>query len=129
MKIRKTQIKKKILIIDDEPDIVTTTKYSLENAGYEVHAACDGEEGLRKLEVVKPDLMLLDLMLPGQSGFQIAQEIKSKDEFKNIPIIVLSGRTGDMDKYVAVKKGVVQYIEKPIDMDKLLFHIKDILEA
>ena len=120
--------RKKILIVDDEPDIIKTTSYMLEQAGYEIHTASDGEQGLEKLKQVKPDLMLLDLMLPGKSGFQIAQEMKTKNEYKNIPIIVLSGRTDDMDKYVAVKKGVVEYIEKPIDMNRLLFHIKDILK-
>lgn len=119
---------RKILIIDDELDILKTTKYALEDAGYKVYTITNGEEGLMKLKTINPDLILLDLLLPGRTGFQIAQEIKSKDEYKNIPIIVISGKTADLDKYIAVKKGVVEYIEKPIDMDRLLFHINDILQ-
>ena len=120
--------KRKILIIDDELDILKTTKYALEDAGYKVYTVDNGEEGLMRLKTVNPDLILLDLLLPGRTGFQIAQEIKSKDEYKNIPIIVISGKTAAVDKYIAVKKGVVEYIEKPIDMDRLLFHINDILQ-
>lgn len=119
--------KKKILIVDDEPDIVRTVRYALEDEGYEVYSAGSGEEGLRKLEEVKPDLILLDLLLPDQNGFQVAQKIKSMDEYKGTPIIAISCKTDQIDKRVAVKSGVMEYIDKPIDVDRLLFNIKDIL--
>ncbi|MFH1503886.1 MAG: response regulator [Candidatus Omnitrophota bacterium] len=120
--------RKKILVVDDEPDILKTTRYILEGAGYQVYTAGSGEEGLELLEKNELDLVLLDLMLPGQSGFEIARKIKSIDSYKNIPIIVLSCKTEDTDKYIAVKSGVVEYIEKPINSDKLLFHVQDVLK-
>lgn len=121
--------KKKILVVDDEPDILTTTRYLLEDAGYEVFTADSGEDGLSKMKEVKPDLIALDLILPGQDGFQIAQKIKALNEYKHIPVIVLSCKKDDLDKYVAARSGVVEYIEKPIDPEQLLYHIKDILSS
>jgi len=118
---------KRILIVDDEPDILKTIELLLEQDGYEVHTAGDGEEGLKKIDEVRPDLLLLDLRLPGKGGFQIAKEIKSKDEYKDIPIIILSGMANDASRHIAAKGGAVEFIEKPIDTDKLKFHIKDLL--
>lgn len=122
--------KKKILVIDDEDDILKTTKYILEDVGYEVHVASNGQEGMAKIREVKPDLIALDLILPGgETGFQIAHKLKAIPEYKDIPIIMLSCRKEDMDKYVAVKSGIMEYIEKPIDPDMLVFHINDILKS
>ena len=121
-------MRKRILIIDDEPDILKTTKYLLENEGYNVCAVEDGEDGLRILSKLKLDLVLLDLKLPGKTGFQIVNEIKANDVCKDIPIIVLSGMQDEASKYVVAKGGVLEFIEKPIDPVKLKFHIQDILE-
>ncbi|MBU2102851.1 MAG: response regulator [Candidatus Omnitrophota bacterium] len=119
--------KKKILIVDDEPDIVQTVRYALEDEGYEVDSGASGEEGLRKLEEGKPDLILLDVLLPDQNGFHVAQKIKAMDAYKDIPIVAISCKTDQVDKRVAVRSGVMEYIDKPIDVDRLLFLIKDIL--
>lgn len=120
-------MKNKLLIIDDEPDILITMKMSLELEGFEVRTSRSGADALKKLGEEKPDILLLDLMLPDKSGFQLANEIKSKEEYKDIPIIVLSGMTDEASKHIAAKGGVVEFIEKPVDMPKLLFHIRDIL--
>lgn len=120
-------MKKKILIIDDEPDILKTMKYNLEFEGYEVFSAQDGEEGLKKIKQALPDLVLLDLKMPGKNGFQIAKEIKSQKEYGDIPIIVLSALKDEASKYIAAKGGAVEFIEKPVDIEKLKFYIKDIL--
>lgn len=120
---------KRILMIDDELDILQTTQYALQAEGYEVYTAVDGKEGLQKLKEVKPDVILLDLLLPGESGFQIAQQIRAMDEYKNIPIIVLSGKKELSDKYIAIKSGVVEYLEKPIDIDKLIYHVRDLISV
>lgn len=119
--------KQKILIVDDEPDIIKTTRYTLEDEGYEVYSAASGEEGIRRLEEVKPDLILLDLLLPDQSGIQVAQKISAMDKYKKVPIIVLSCKTAQVDKRVAVRSGIVEYLEKPVDPERLVFHVKDIL--
>lgn len=120
-------MKKRILIIDDEPDILKTTKLALEYAGYEVDTAESGEAGLDKLNKAGADLLLLDLRLPTKSGFQIAREIKSKDKYKYTPIIALSALSDGASKHIAAKSDVVAFVEKPIDLEKLKFHIKDIL--
>lgn len=120
-------MRKKILIIDDEPDILKTTKCELELDGYDCFTADDGEEGLRKIDEIIPDLLLLDLRLPGKNGFQIAREIKSKGAHRDIPIIIFSAMTGHAAKRIAVKEKALEFIEKPINIDKLKFHIRDIL--
>lgn len=123
----KTKKKKKILIIEDERDILRTTQYALEGDGYEVYTAGDGEEGIIKLEQVRPDLLLLDLRLPGKHGFKIAQEIQENALYKDLPIIVFSAMTDEASKYIATKRNVVGFIEKPLDLDKLSFQIRDVL--
>lgn len=120
-------MKKRILIIEDEADILKTTQYALEFEGYEVSTAKDGEEGLKKIETVKPDLLLLDLRLPGKSGFQVAREVKEDWRYKDIPIIVFSAMTDEASKYIAAKNKAIGFIEKPIDLDKLTSQIKDAL--
>ena len=120
-------MKKKILMVDDDPDILKTTKYALELEEFLVDTAENGEEGLRKIKESKPDLLLLDLKLPDKSGYKIAKEIKALDAYKDIPIIVLSGMTDEASKYIAARGGAVQFLEKPLDLEKLKFHIDDIL--
>lgn len=120
-------MEKRILIIDDEPDILITLSIALKSEGYEVHTALTGEEGLKKLAQVRPDLLLLDLRLPGQQGFEVAREIKTKEEYQNIPIIVISGMDDWASKHIAAKSRIVEFLEKPIDLERLKFHIKDIL--
>jgi DNA-binding response OmpR family regulator len=121
--------KKTVLIIDDDHNVVRDIKdfLELEQLGYKVISAFDGETGLKRAQEIKPDLILLDLVLPGHSGFKIAQEIKALPECVNIPIIAISLKREDIDKHVALKSGAAEYIEKPIDHDKLLFHLQDIL--
>lgn len=120
-------MKKRILVVDDEPDILKTTQYVLESEGYDVMTARDGEEGLKKMNTAKPDLLLLDLRLPGKSGFQIAKEIKDDLLYKDIPIIVFSAMTDEASKYIAARNQAIAFIEKPIDIDKLSFQIKEAL--
>lgn len=119
--------KKKILLVDDEPDIMKTVQYMLEEEDYTVYGAQDGQECLKKVKKIKPDLILLDLILPDRSGFQIAQEIKSNKESSHISIIVLSCMTEESSRDIAAAKGAVEYMEKPIDIDKLLSRIKELL--
>lgn len=122
---------KTILIIDDDQNVIRQIKdfLELEQIGYKVAFANDGESGFKKIKESKPDLILLDLVLPGQSGFKIAQGIKAIPESADIPIIAISLKTEDIDKHVALKCGAVEYIEKPIDLDKLIFSIRDILNT
>jgi DNA-binding response OmpR family regulator len=118
---------KKILIIDDDYNIVKKDKEELLKAGYTVVAAFSAKEGIHKLREENPDCVLLDLVLPDESGFKVAQEIKSLPEFASIPIIATSLKHEEVDKHIAAKSGITAYIEKPIDYTRLLFNIKDLL--
>jgi len=118
---------KKVLIIDDDYNIVKKSKEELLKAGYIVAAAYSAMEGIKKLKEEKPDCVLLDLVLPDESGFKVAQDIKSLPEFKNTPIIATSLKHEEIDKHIAAKSGITVYIEKPIDYQRLLFDIKDVL--
>jgi two-component system response regulator VicR len=120
--------KKKILIIDDDPKIVESAKTMLEESGYIVWMAHDAKEALRKIKDFNPDLILLDLVLPDDSGFKIAQKVKSLTKYQHIPIIAISLKKENIDKHIAAKSGAVAYIEKPIDNLRLLYHIRDILK-
>lgn len=119
--------KKRILIVDDEPDIVKTTKYLLESEGYEVFSADNGKDGLERLNEVRPDLVLLDLRLPDMSGFQITTKMRSSAEYKNIPIIVISGMDDLATRHIAAKHETLGFIAKPIDTERLKYYIRDLL--
>ena len=118
---------KKILIIDDDYNIAKENKEKLLKAGYEIVVAYSAKEGLEKLKAEKPDCVLLDLVLPDESGFKVAQDIKSLPDFIDIPIIAISLKHEEIDKHIAAKSGITVYVEKPIDYKRLLFDIKDVL--
>ncbi len=118
----------KILIIDDDYNIVKKSKEELLKAGYEVAVAYSAKEGIEKLKVEKPDCILLDLVLPDESGFKVAQDIKNLPEFVDTPIIATSLKHEEIDKHIAAKSGITVYVEKPLDYQRLLFDIKDVLK-
>jgi two-component system alkaline phosphatase synthesis response regulator PhoP len=120
---------KKILIIDDDYNIVKKSREELLKAGYAVATAFNGRDGIETLKQEKPDCILLDLVLPDESGFRIAQEIKALPDFTETPIIATSLKHEEIDKHIAAKSGITVYIEKPIDYKRLLFDIKDVLGA
>jgi len=118
---------RKVLIIDDDFNIVKKSREELLKAGYIVAAAYSAKEGIEKLKEEKPDCVLLDLVLPDESGFRVAQEIRNLPEYKDTPIIATSLKHEEIDKHIAAKSGITVYIEKPIDYQRLLFDIKDVL--
>ena len=118
---------KKILIIDDDYNTVKKTKEELLKAGYTIVVAYSAKEGIEKVKEEAPDCILLDLVLPDESGFKVAQDIRSLPEFKDTPIIATSLKHEEVDKHIAAKSGITVYIEKPIDYQRLLFNIKDVL--
>jgi DNA-binding response OmpR family regulator len=120
--------RKKILIIDDDPATAREVKKLGCSDEYEILWACDGQDGLKRLKIIKPDLILLDLVLPDQSGFRIAQQLKRLPLCKHIPIIAISLKREDIDKHVALKSGILEYMVKPLNMDRLAYLMQDILE-
>lgn len=120
-------LKKKILIIEDEPDAATLLRMMLEKHGYEILCALDGKEGYRLARTRGPDLILLDLMLPGADGFWVCEMIKTDVKFAGIPIIILTARSADDDLSVARKCGADDYVVKPFEFEDLLAKIKKMI--
>lgn len=120
-------IKKKILVVDDELDVQSIISFRLEINGYEVSVASDGQEGLDKIKTEKPNLVLLDLMLPKINGFEICRMIKFDDKFKDLPIIILSALDKEDDRKKAMEGGADAYFLKPFDLESLLEKISSLL--
>ena len=115
---------KKILIIEDDDHIIELLKFNVENNGYEVSIAMDGHEGLNKAINELPDLILLDLMLPGIDGIEICNRLKNKDRTKDIPIIMLTAKGHETDKILGLEIGADDYMTKPFSVRELMTRIK-----
>ena len=115
---------KKILVVDD--DLVTQMVLSvrLEVNGYDVITAPDGEEGLKKAKEENPDLLVLDLMMPKMNGYEVCRMLKFDDQYKNIPIIVLSALDQQEEREKAVESGADAVFIKPFDLELLLVKIR-----
>lgn len=117
----------KILIIDDEKDLVESIEYNLRKDGFVVSKAYDGQSGLRAAREKLPDLIVLDLMLPEISGLDLCKILKKEEKTANIPIIMLTAKTSQVDKIVGLEIGADDYLTKPFDMRELIARIKAIL--
>ena len=113
----------KILLVDDEPDIVEFLKYNLEHENFEVLVSYNGKDALKKL-LHRPDLIVLDIMMPEMDGFEVYGEIKKSEEFREIPIIFLTAKSGETDEIKGLDLGASDYIQKPISPKKLIARIK-----
>lgn len=118
-------MKKRILIIEDERDLVAGLKLNLEADGYEVDGAYDGEDGLRKALTGEPDLMILDLMLPGLGGLDVCRELRRNNV--RLPILMLTAKGEEVDKIVGLEMGADDYLTKPFSVRELLARIKALL--
>jgi len=116
-------MKTKILLVDDEKDIVEFLEYNLAKEGFEIITANNGEEALEKLNQ-KPDLILLDIMMPKMDGYQTCSRIRKIDEFKNTPIIFLTAKASEIDEVYGLELGADDYIQKPISPKKLIARVK-----
>ncbi|MBX9938690.1 MAG: response regulator transcription factor [Candidatus Melainabacteria bacterium] len=114
----------KILVIDDEPQIRRALKIGFERNGYEVQLAATGEEGLDKMAVEMPELLILDLAMPGIDGFEVCRQVRS---WSSIPIIVLSVREREEDKIQALDCGADDFISKPFGVGELLARVRAVL--
>lgn len=112
---------KKVLVVDDEKAIVDILKFNLKREGYETIEAYDGEEGLNLAMAEKPDLILLDVMLPSMPGFDVCKKIREKS---NVPIIMLTARTDEIDKVLGLELGADDYITKPFGIREVMARVK-----
>lgn len=117
----------KILIVDDEPDIIEFLQYNLKKEGFEVYSANNGEEGLEQAEKHKPDLIILDIMMPMMDGVEVCRQLRSREAFKSTIITFLTAREEDYSQIAALDTGGDDYITKPIRPRVLISRIKALL--
>ncbi|MFA5286827.1 MAG: response regulator, partial [Candidatus Omnitrophota bacterium] len=120
-------IKETILIVEDEKDIVKMLDYNLKKEGYKVIVADDGEYALDMAKSRQPDLILLDLMLPGLDGLEVCKELKNERKTKLIPIIMLTAKAQESDKVVGLELGADDYVTKPFSPRELMARMKAVL--
>ncbi|HEY4254866.1 MAG TPA: response regulator transcription factor [Chlamydiales bacterium] len=119
--------KKRILLIEDEEDIAALVKLQAELSGYKLHVEVDGINGYRAIEREKPDLVILDVMLPGENGLDVCRKMKGHSELKNIPVIILSAKSEELDIMLGLELGADDYVSKPFSPKILFSRIKAIL--
>jgi len=115
---------KKILVVDDEPTLVATLKYNLERDGFQVITAEDGESALNLARSHRPDLVLLDLMLPGLDGFEVCRILRRETQ---APILMLTAKGDEIDKVVGLELGADDYVTKPFSMRELIARVRAVL--
>lgn len=117
----------KVLVVDDEVHIVELIKFNLESNGYEVVTAYDGEEAIEKAEVEKPNLIILDLMLPKLDGIEVCRRLRRNQKTAQISIIMLTAKSDESDKIVGLEIGADDYMTKPFSIKELIARTKAVL--
>lgn len=116
-----------ILVVDDEPSIVELIEFNLEKSGYRVFKAENGYEALQAVKANKPDLIVLDLMIPGIDGIEVCRRLKGQRESSAIPIIMLTAKNEEVDKIVGLELGADDYMTKPFSPRELMARVKAVL--
>jgi len=124
-----SEAKKKLLVVDDEKELVDLLRKRLELNGYEVVTAYDGQEGLGKARSEKPDLIILDLMLPKMDGYKVCGLLKKDNRLNHIPIILFTARAQEADRKLGQEVGAEAYLTKPYVPETLLAEIRRLLPA
>ena len=115
--------RKTILVIDDEPDILTFISTVLADAGYEIVSAGDGEEALEKLQAITPDLITLDITMPNRTGVRLYRDLRESERWKEIPVVIITGISADFRRFISTRRQVPPpegFVPKPIDVELLL---------
>ena len=122
-----SMLKPLILIVEDEAPLVTMLRYNLEKQGFRVDEAADGQEAITKIAEAKPDLVLLDWMLPAMSGIEVCRQIRRRPGTRDLPIIMVTARAEEADSVRGLNTGADDYITKPFSIDLLLARIRALL--
>src|SRR3990172_8481497 len=122
------QMKQAILVVDDENDILTLLKYNLEKAGFKVLPSQDGPEAINTAAREKPDLIVLDIMLPSMEGTEVCRILKGREGTRDIPIIMLTAKGEELDRIVGFELGADDYIIKPFSPRELVLRVKAVLK-
>ncbi len=118
---------RRILVVEDEAALLTMLRYNLEKCGYQVEEAGDGLEALARIKERKPDLVLLDWMLPGVSGIEVCRQLRRRAETRELPIIMVTARADELDAVRGLNTGADDYISKPFGIDALLARVQALL--
>ncbi len=120
-------VKQRVLVVDDEPDAVELLEFNLRNAGYEVSSAEDGTEALKKARSHRPDLIVLDVMLPEVDGLEVCKILRRDEATSGIPIIMLTAKASEIDRVLGLELGADDYVTKPFNLRELILRIKGLL--
>jgi DNA-binding response OmpR family regulator len=120
---------KRVLIADDEPNIVASLEFLMEQAGYEVKVAANGQEALELAASFRPDLVLLDVMMPGKNGYEVCQSLKSDPATRAVKVVMLSAKGRDVEVAKGLELGADAYVTKPFSTRDLVAQIRDMLGA
>jgi len=120
--------KKKILAVDDEPNILMSIEFILEMEGYEVHLARDGEEALEVAERARPDLILLDVNMPRKDGYEVCRILREREDMAGTKVIMLTAKGQTLEKKKGLEVGADEYVTKPFSAEDLLKKIRTMLE-
>ncbi|MCG8597909.1 MAG: response regulator [Kiloniellales bacterium] len=118
-----------VLVVDDEPNIVMSLEFLMEQAGFEVRVAADGEAALKAMEDKLPDLVLLDVMMPKRDGYDLCQMIRAKPEWKEVRIIMLTAKGREVEREKGMALGADDYVTKPFSTRELVERVKTFLEG
>lgn len=113
-----------VLLVDDEPDLVELLQYTLEQAGYRVLAASNGKDGLRLAETERPDIAVLDIMMPEMDGIELTQRLREDAQLRLTPIILLTARVEESDEIAGLDAGADDYVTKPVSPKKLVSRVR-----
>lgn len=119
----------RVLIVDDEPNIVTSLAFLMRESSYEVRIARNGDEALRVLEAFRPNLILLDVMLPQRSGFEVCREIRDKPAFADVKIVMLTAKGRDLERDEGLGMGADAYVTKPFSTKELMSTVHGLLQS
>jgi DNA-binding response OmpR family regulator len=117
-----------VLVVDDEPSILLALEFMMKGAGFEVRTAADGEEALRAIAERKPDLLLLDVMMPAPDGFGVCSRVREEPRWRDIKIIMLTARGRDVERERGLAMGADDYITKPFSTRELMAKVRGMLQ-
>lgn len=118
---------KKVLVVEDDPGTARFFSFALESEGYQVINAVNGVVGLKKAQAELPDLVILDVMLPGLDGFEVCHRLRGDTTTANIPVLMISAKAQDVDREMGLKVGANKFLTKPIGFEEFIAAVKDML--
>lgn len=124
---RNVDMANKILVVDDEPNIVLSLEFLMKQAGFQVRTASDGEVALTAIAAERPDLMLLDVMMPRKNGYEVCQAVRANPDWKDIRIIMLTAKGREVEREKGLALGADDYITKPFSTQEVVERVRELL--